>query len=107
MGVLYCFDGGAARGVGIQVNLKFPRGFATPLRVAAPPPRRCPGHENPARAATEANFRAARRFRFKVRLSAKMSFYSHGRKIHFHKKGFDCSLVLKVRVFGTRKWLCS
>ena len=23
----------------------------------------------------------------------------------FHKKGFALSLVLKVRVFGTRKWL--
>ena len=40
-------------------------------------------------------------------MNLKMSFYSHGRKIHFHKKGFERSLVLKVRVFGTWKWLCS
>ena len=25
-------------------------------------------------------------------------------KTHFHKKGFALSLVLKVRVFGIRKW---
>ena len=29
VGVLYCFGSGAARRVGIQVNLKIPRGFAT------------------------------------------------------------------------------
>ena len=39
MGLLYCFGGGAARRVGIQVNLKFlPRGFA----------KKFPGHKNPA-----------------------------------------------------------
>jgi len=25
-------------------------------------------------------------------------------KPHFHKKGFVLGLILKVRVFGTRKW---
>ena len=30
-------------------------------------------------------------------------FYSHTNKTHFHKKGFALSLVLKVRIFGTRK----
>ena len=33
------------------------------------------------------------------------SFFSRASKIHFHKKGFARSLVIKVRVFGTRKWL--
>ena len=31
-------------------------------------------------------------------------FHSHANKTHFHKKGYAPSLVLKVRVFGTRKW---
>ena len=31
-------------------------------------------------------------------------FYSHANKTHFHKKGCAPSLILKVRVFGTRKW---
>ena len=31
-------------------------------------------------------------------------FHSHGNKTHFHKKGCSPSLILKVRVFGTRKW---
>ena len=30
--------------------------------------------------------------------------YSHANKAHFHMKGFALSLVLKVRVFGIRKW---
>ena len=30
-------------------------------------------------------------------------FYSHTNATHFHKKGFALSLVLKMRVFGTRK----
>ena len=30
--------------------------------------------------------------------------YSHANKTHFHKKGCAPSLILKVRVFGTRKW---
>ena len=34
----------------------------------------------------------------------KMIFYSHADKIHFHQKVFALGLVLKVRVFGTRKW---
>ena len=33
-----------------------------------------------------------------------MTFYYHANKTHFHKKGFSPGLVLKVRVFGTRKW---
>ena len=34
----------------------------------------------------------------------KMSFNSHAKKTRFHRKGFALSLVLKVRVFGSRKW---
>ena len=35
-----------------------------------------------------------------------ISFHSHANKTHFHKKGCAPSLILKVRVFGTRKpWL--
>ena len=34
----------------------------------------------------------------------KIIFYSHVDKTHFQKQGFAISLVLKVRVFGTRKW---
>ena len=33
----------------------------------------------------------------------KISFHSHTNKNHFHKKGCAPSLILKVRVFGTRK----
>ena len=33
-----------------------------------------------------------------------MTFYSHANKTRFHKKGFGLSLVLRVRIFGTRKW---
>ena len=31
-------------------------------------------------------------------------FHSRANKTHFHKKGCAPSLILKVRVFGTRKW---
>ena len=31
-------------------------------------------------------------------------FHSYANKTHFHKKGCAPSLILKVRVFGTRKW---
>ena len=31
-------------------------------------------------------------------------FHSHANKTHFYKKGCAPSLILKVRVFGTRKW---
>ena len=31
-------------------------------------------------------------------------FFSHANKTRFHKKGCAASLILKVRVFGTRKW---
>ena len=44
---------------------------------------------------------------FKARQIAKpliRKCYSHANKTHFHKKGFALSLVLKVRVFGTRYW---
>ena len=34
----------------------------------------------------------------------KIIFYSHVDKTHFQKQSFALSLVLKVRVFGTRKW---
>ena len=33
-----------------------------------------------------------------------MFFHSHASKIHFHNKGCALGLILKVRVFGTRKW---
>ena len=33
-----------------------------------------------------------------------MIFHSHADKTDFHKKGWVPSLILKVRVFGTRKW---
>ena len=33
-----------------------------------------------------------------------MTFHSHTNKTHFHKKGCALGLILKVRVFGTRKW---
>ena len=33
-----------------------------------------------------------------------MTFYYHANKTHFHKKGFALGLILRVRVFGTRKW---
>ena len=29
----------------------------------------------------------------------------HANKTHFHKKGSALGLVLRVRVFGSRKWL--
>ena len=32
-----------------------------------------------------------------------MTFHAHANKTHFHKKGRAPSLILKVRVFGTRK----
>ena len=31
-------------------------------------------------------------------------FHSHANKSHFHKNSCAPSLILKVRVFGTRKW---
>ena len=31
-------------------------------------------------------------------------FHSQANKTHFHKKGCAPSLILKVRVFGTRNW---
>ena len=31
-------------------------------------------------------------------------FHSHASKTHFHTKGWAPSLILKVRVYGTRKW---
>ena len=46
-------------------------------------------------------------FQNEARCSAfdmEMIFHSHANKTHFHKKGCAPSLVLKVRVFGTRKW---
>ena len=33
-----------------------------------------------------------------------MIFHCRGNKSHFHKKGCALGLILKVRVFGTRKW---
>ena len=34
----------------------------------------------------------------------KIIFHSHANKTHFHKKGCALGLILKVKVFGTRKW---
>ena len=34
----------------------------------------------------------------------KIIFHSRANKTHFHKKVRTPSLILKVRVFGTRKW---
>ena len=31
-------------------------------------------------------------------------FHSHANKTHFHKKGCAPSLILKVSVFGSRRW---
>ena len=36
-------------------------------------------------------------------IDMKMIFYSHANKAHFHKEDFTLGLVVKVRVFGTRK----
>ena len=33
-----------------------------------------------------------------------MIFHSHANKTHFHMKGCALGLILKVEVFGTRKW---
>ena len=33
-----------------------------------------------------------------------MIFYSYANKTHFHEKGCALGFILKVRVFGTRKW---
>ena len=33
-----------------------------------------------------------------------MIVYYHANKTHSHKIGFELGLVLRVRVFGTRKW---
>ena len=43
----------------------------------------------------------------KVKCSAfdmEMIFHFHANKTHFQKKGCGLGLILKVRVFGTRKW---
>ena len=48
-----------------------------------------------------------RPYQSEVKCSAfetEMSFHSHANKTHFHKKGCALGLILKVRVFGTRKW---
>ena len=46
-------------------------------------------------------------FQYEGRCSAfdmDIIFHTHANKTHFHKKGCAPSLILKVRVFGTRKW---
>ena len=40
----------------------------------------------------------------KIFLVKMIFFYYHANKTHFHNKGFALGLVLRVRVFGTRKW---
>ena len=37
-------------------------------------------------------------------LSCVNDFYYHAHNTLFHEKGFALGLVLRVRVFGTRKW---
>ena len=37
-------------------------------------------------------------------IDMRMIVHSHANKNHVHNKGFVLRLVLKVRVFGTRKW---
>ena len=54
------------------------------------------------------HFRVSPGFCIKTRLSAQSCygndfFHSHANKTHFHKKGCALDLILKVRVFGTRK----
>ena len=39
-----------------------------------------------------------------IAIDVKMILQSHANKTHFHQKGSAVSLVLKARVFGTRKW---
>ena len=34
----------------------------------------------------------------------KMIYHCPANKTHFHKKGCAPSLILKLKVFGTRKW---
>ena len=43
-------------------------------------------------------------FQFNIISNMEIIFDSHTNKTHFHKKGCAPSLILKVRVFGTRKW---
>ena len=43
-------------------------------------------------------------FQFNLISNMEIIFDSHANKTHFHKKGCAPSLILKVRVFGTRKW---
>ena len=46
-------------------------------------------------------------FQNEVKCSAfdmEIIFHSHSNKTHFHKKGCALGLILKVRVFGTRRW---
>ena len=45
------------------------------------------------------------KLRKKTRLSAQPLLWNHANKPHFHKKGCALGLVLKVKVFGSRKWL--
>ena len=56
------------------------------------------------------HFRDAPSLCFKARLGAKLLMkmiyyiYSHANKTPLHKNGFALTLVLRVRIFGTRKW---
>ena len=59
MEVLYCFGGGAARRVGIQVNLKIldsPSRRRRSLRMSAPPPKSSSGTRIPATQASIPGF---------------------------------------------------
>ena len=54
-------------------------------------------------------FPSSRKFHFQNEAKCEtfvveMSFNYDANKTHFHNKGFALSLVLKVKLFGTRKW---
>ena len=54
-------------------------------------------------------FPSSKKFHFQNEAKCKtfvveMSFNYDANKTHFHNKGFALSLVLKVKLFGTRKW---
>ena len=63
------------------------------------------GKENTWHPGNHGHFRVALNLCFKARLSATKELFSHANKTRFYKEGFALSLVLKVEVFGTRKWL--
>ena len=54
-------------------------------------------------------FLSSKKFHFQIEAKCEtfvveMSFNYDANKTHFHNKGFALSLVLKVKLLGTRKW---